>query len=80
MQKYIKTYLDFFDYGIDDFIKCEVCAAKSSDIHHIIYKSQGGSNDIENLIALCRDCHNAAHDCKITKDYLFDIHKKFMGV
>ena len=80
MQKHVKNYFKYFGYGIDDFINCEVCGYTASDCHHIIYRSQGGSDDVENIIALCRDCHDAAHDCKITKEYLFDIHKKFMGV
>jgi 5-methylcytosine-specific restriction endonuclease McrA len=80
MQKHVKNYLKYFGYGIDDFVKCEVCSFEAVDLHHIIYRSQGGSDGVENIIALCRDCHNAAHDCEITKEYLFDIHKKFMGV
>tara|TARA_R110000764_G_scaffold35667_1_gene79941 strand:- start:24 stop:158 length:135 start_codon:yes stop_codon:yes gene_type:complete len=37
------------------------------EIHHIIYRSFFGKNKkhlqdvIENLIALCRDCHSKAH-------------------
>lgn len=30
--------------------------------HHIIYRSQGGSDIIENLITLCPQCHRKAHD------------------
>ena len=37
--------------------RCEVCGKKAIDPHHIKYRSQGGDNDINNLIALCRECH-----------------------
>ncbi len=29
------------------------------DLHHVIKRSQGGADTIENLIPLCRPCHNA---------------------
>jgi hypothetical protein len=32
------------------------------EVHHIVLESQGGSNDLENAIALCFDCHaDAGH-------------------
>jgi 5-methylcytosine-specific restriction endonuclease McrA len=31
------------------------------DVHHVIRRGQGGSDDLDNLILLCRDCHNAQH-------------------
>ena len=34
MQKHTKVYFDFFDYGMDDFIPCEMCGSKATDIHH----------------------------------------------
>ena len=39
--------------------RCEYCGKKAIDPHHIIYRSQGGSNEEKNLIALCRLCHNS---------------------
>lgn len=30
-------------------------------VHHIVFRSQGGSNQHTNLITLCEDCHNALH-------------------
>lgn len=46
---------------MDEFVPCAVCNGSAVDIHHIVFKSRGGGNDIENLIALCRTCHNKAH-------------------
>lgn len=31
------------------------------DVHHIVPRGQGGSNQFTNLILLCRQCHDAAH-------------------
>ena len=33
--------------------------------HHIIYRSQGGDDSMENLITLCMYCHRKVHDHKI---------------
>ena len=33
MKNYTKIYLDYFGYGIEDFIPCEVCGQKAVDIH-----------------------------------------------
>ena len=57
--------MDFF--GITGFepIACESCGKVNLpsvlDVHHCVFKSQGGGNNIENLLGLCRDCHEAAH-------------------
>jgi 5-methylcytosine-specific restriction endonuclease McrA len=42
---------------------CELCGRTGhiDPPHHIIFKSQGGDDAPENLITLCRDCHNDAH-------------------
>jgi predicted HNH restriction endonuclease len=72
-----ETYKKHFKLSPDDVVLCEVCGKEAVDIHHILFKSQGGTNDIENLIGLCRCCHDAAHG-KIkgqvmSRDYLFGI-------
>jgi len=41
-------------------------AAQSMHTHHLVKKSQGGQDVIENLIALCRDDHKRAHDGRLT--------------
>jgi 5-methylcytosine-specific restriction endonuclease McrA len=42
---------------------CELCGSWQNidPPHHIIFKSQGGHDTPENLITLCRDCHDNAH-------------------
>jgi 5-methylcytosine-specific restriction endonuclease McrA len=78
MKKHTKIYFSHFGYTIADFIECEVCSSKSVDIHHIEQKGMGGSKTkdfIENLIALCRNCHVDAHANEIPKWILNDIVK-----
>lgn len=77
MKKHTKVYLDFFGYGIDDIILCEVCDARAVDIHHIDCRGMGGSKDkdkIENLMALCRKCHIELGDKKHHIEILNQIH------
>ena len=71
---YKETYRRYYDYTKDENILCEVCNAVAVDIHHIIYKSRGGSDLIENLVSLCRSCHNKAHNEQLTAKQLQDIH------
>lgn len=58
---HVKIWMDYYKYNKEEFIHCASCYARAGEIHHIIYRSQGGKNDITNLIALCRNCHNRAH-------------------
>lgn len=61
MQKYIKNYLKHHNIWEQDFIACWVCWKESVDLHHIIFKSQWWTDDVDNLIPLCREDHNKAH-------------------
>jgi hypothetical protein len=37
---------------------CQVCGKEhSGQVHHVIPRSQGGTNDLSNLITLCGRCH-----------------------
>ena len=77
MKKYTRTYLTYFGYDETDFISCEVCNKQAVDIHHIEAKGMGGSktkDNIENIMALCRDCHMKYGDKKQYKDFLKQIH------
>ncbi len=74
MKKHTIIYYDYFDLTQDDTFVCEYCQQRrANDIHHIEPKKMGGLKDkdyIENLIALCRECHEKAHNEKITKTEL----------
>ena len=78
MQAHTKIYMKHFGYGEQDVILCEACGRKAVDIHHIIFRSHGGNDDINNLIALCRKCHNMAHNNELTSGELILIHNSFL--
>lgn len=48
-----------------DNYTCQYCKGKSKnsklEIHHIIFRSKGGSDEKENLITLCKTCHDDLH-------------------
>jgi hypothetical protein len=82
MQKHVRIYLDFFDYGETDFIPSEISPNnRASDIHHIRCRGMGGSKDkdvIENLMALTREEHDKYGDKKQYIEYLQTIHNNFI--
>ena len=41
--------------------RCEVCGNKATEAHHILRRSQGGTNDPSNLLAVCHACHARIH-------------------
>jgi 5-methylcytosine-specific restriction endonuclease McrA len=81
MKKHKKIYINFFDYCEQDFIPCEVCGSQAVDVHHIDPRRMGGSKHkdyIENLMGLCRSCHNKAEaDDTINEEYR-DIHLRYL--
>ena len=44
-----------------DRFRCRGCAKQAEEVHHIIFRSQGGTDEMSNLVAICRDCHDMAH-------------------
>ena len=78
MQAHTKNYLKAMGLTPADYIQCEIisCGKQAVDIHHVIPRSKFGKkrkaeqDHISNLIALCRNCHNLAHDEKISKEEL----------
>lgn len=49
-----------------DGFKCRRCGWRGNlHPHHVIHKSQRGSDTLDNLITLCSDCHRLYHDGKI---------------
>jgi 5-methylcytosine-specific restriction endonuclease McrA len=44
-----------------------MCRARSRlHVHHIVFRSHGGSNDPSNLITLCLACHVLVHSGRLT--------------
>jgi len=69
-------------FGTTDWIPCEVCRATAVDIHHIESRGMGGSktaDTIDNLMALCRECHVEFGDKKHYKELLVATHAMRMS-
>ena len=53
-----------------DNYTCQYCKGRHKDskleVHHIIFRSHGGSDEESNLITLCHTCHKALHNGKIS--------------
>ena len=53
-----------------DNYTCQKCKGKSKDsrleVHHIVFRSQGGPDIVINLITLCKTCHQALHNGEFT--------------
>ena len=50
----------YFVFARDNYT-CQVCKKKNKilNTHHIIYRSQGGTDRADNLITVCTDCHTS---------------------
>ncbi len=52
-----------------DNYTCQCCKGKHKDnkleVHHIVYRCNGGSDEAENLITLCCTCHKNLHSNKV---------------
>lgn len=53
-----------------DNYTCQICGAKhiKLEVHHIQFRSQGGSDRMDNLVTLCKDCHGNVHSGELTFD------------
>lgn len=66
-----------------DNYECQYCKGKSKDnrleVHHIIQRKDGGSNNQDNLIVLCKTHHDLLHEGKIELN-VKGIKKKYKDV
>ena len=76
LQKYKWAYQKGINYGFAnarahaldrDNYTCQCCGKKHVrlEVHHIIFRSQGGGDELANLITLCEKCHSGVHAGKI---------------
>ena len=83
MEKYIRVYMDYFGYQIKEDIICEVSndGTIADNIHHINGRIGKNKLDINGLIALNYDLHDAIHtqSSPYTKAELMQIHAEFMA-
>lgn len=62
-KRYGRTWKRIRDRHIAAFPLCEMCKRKglvtpAEEVHHIKPLAQGGTNDEENLMSLCKVCHS----------------------
>lgn len=52
-----------------DNYMCQHCQGKTHDrrleVHHLVFRSQGGSDEESNLLTLCKSCHDDLHAGRI---------------
>jgi hypothetical protein len=56
----------YFVFARDNYT-CQVCGKSKDKIlqtHHIVYRSNGGTDRVDNLITVCTDCHTSANHKK----------------
>jgi len=81
---YKKKYYDHFNIYPADFCYCEYSwivnriAVPAQNIHHILFGANK-TDDIENLMAVSYEVHNMAHNEKLDRYHLKDIHFEFMN-
>lgn len=86
MQKHTAIYMKFFQYGIDDFICCEIAwsegqTKRASDVHHVTGRGKG-KDVIDNLMAVCRENHERCENKRkpyISKERQKEIHQQFIN-
>lgn len=63
----VKTKRHFFSHITITKLKkiknCQICNKSNMDLqkHHKIPLKNGGSNNIKNIIMICRECHKKEH-------------------
>lgn len=64
-------------YKLFKNIPCEICGwdKTSRDLHHITEVSNGGTNELDNIICVCPNCHRMIHNNLISKDDILNIIK-----
>ena len=75
MVKHKKIYLKHFDYGEQDMVPSEYSGKRAEHIHHLIFRSQGGEDEIGNLMALTGEEHDRAHNDREFNEMLKHIHR-----
>ena len=81
MTRHCKIYMRHFDIGETDTWQCEACMREfhinnGLEIHHINGRGEG-KDVIENLMCLCRKCHDKAHS-SVNKSEMQFIHNYFL--
>jgi ferredoxin len=76
MKKHTRIWMAGMRYDKGSIPLCEVCGAVATDVHHVRLRGMGGAKNLdyfENLLGLCRSCHQACHSGAISKDFQLKI-------
>ena len=65
-ERYVKDWPRIRKNYVSTHPFCEMCLKNGvmtpvAEVHHRIPLSQGGTNKADNLVSLCRSCHNKVH-------------------
>lgn len=65
-KKYSRAWKRIRDRYVREHPLCEMCEVDgrltpTDEVHHILPVSQGGTHDRNNLMSLCKSCHNKIH-------------------
>jgi len=85
LKNHTSIYVNYFGYSGNEFIPCECCGGKAVDIHHIVARGIGGVKEnrldlIENLQAVCRNCHNKYGDKPNELEFLVKKHAERLNM
>ena len=61
MQKHKKLYFEHYGLTEADVLLCN-CGKVATTLHHIKYKSLGGTDHWSNLTPICYTCHDKIHN------------------
>lgn len=82
MQKHTELLLNhiYHHWGPSDFFPCEVCGNRATETHHIFRRGKYGdsANIVENLMMVCRTCHESYGDKTEYMMYLLGVHFSFL--
>ena len=71
-----------FQVNLRDGLRCRVCGRapvsqqnyhRGFEYHHLQMRSEGGLDEIENLILLCHECHTLHHKGRLTLPHFDDL-------
>ena len=62
MVRHKKLYLKFWGYGEQDLVPSEYSGLRAEHIHHLKFRSKGGTDDVWNTMALTGKEHDRAHE------------------
>jgi len=79
LKPHTKIYYEYFGLAVCDWVGCEICGKTAVDIHHIEARGMGGDPQhkkdvIENLMAVCRECHVKYGDDPAQIEFLKGVH------